>query len=179
MPDEPDHGGKFIPLGRILRAHGVHGAVVASFYGDDPAAILDKAAQLFLLPKEAGLPKRIRIINGKEATQGLILKISRIRTREEAESLKGLEFASLRSALPDAQEDELYLYDLIGLRSETHDGRPLGQVAGFLETGAGVVLSIKDQNGKESLVPWQDEFIKKTDLENGLLVIEDIPGLLE
>ena len=85
--------------------------------------------------------------------------------------------------LPDEQlkpleSDEFFVHQLIGCRVEDQDGRFLGEVANFLETGANNVYEV--HNGEsEFLIPDVPHVVLELDLEKQLMVIDPLPGLIE
>jgi 16S rRNA processing protein RimM len=95
-----------------------------------------------------------------------------------AESLVGAEVCIDTADLPPLRPDEVYHRDLIGLRVETVDGRPLGVVDGVLSTGGNDVCVVRD-GAKEHLIPLIADVVRQIDLAGGRLVIEPIPGLLD
>ena len=167
-------------LGHVSRAHGVHGALVVTPYGDDPELILT-GRNLFLLSPD-GLEKRsVEYFKGKIATQGLIVKIKNITTRDAAAALQGWRVAIDRANLPEPAEDEVYLADLIGLTVVTGDGQTVGPVANLIEAGGGLILVVipPDQPGREILIPYQAEFVVDIDLQGQRLIMDPPPGLLD
>ena len=65
--------------------------------------------------------------------------------------------------------------DLIGLEVIC-DGEQIGHVDSILQTNAHEILVVK--NGGKHLIPYVEEFIKKVDLENKVLEINYMKGLL-
>ena len=47
-----------------------------------------------------------------------------------------------------------------------------------MEVPQGEILRIKKDNGKTALVPYVDEFIKEVDIDNKIIIINPIEGLL-
>ena len=164
-------------LGHVIRAHGVHGAILLAPYTESSQTILE-GHDLFLLPPDnSSLPPfPIESLKGKEANQGLILKIKNINSRETAAEFKGFRLAILRKNLPDLTSDEVYLADLIGLMVQTLDGQNIGAVENFMETPA-IILSIRTPDGREVLVPYA--FVCEYNLPMGFLTIDPPEGLLE
>lgn len=170
----------FIVLGHIARAHGVHGAVVVNAYVEDPRSIL-AADRLELLSPEGDRRLPVESLKGKEAAQGLIVKIKGIGSREEAAALKGWRLGLERRYLPEADEDEVYLADLIGLEVVTAQGEALGRVRQLMEAGAGLILVVQGEgpSAKEFLIPFNEEFLVNLDMASGRLELDLPPGLLE
>ena len=68
-----------------------------------------------------------------------------------------------RPALP---EDHYYHYQLVGLTVKDEQGQVLGILTEILVTGANDVYIVRDQDGKETLLPAIEAVIKQVDLAN-------------
>ena len=99
--------------------------------------------------------------------------------RTAAEGLKGFHLLVPRSALPAPEEDTFYNADLIGLRAERTDGRPLGRIRDVVDHGAGPVLDLGGGPDGTLMVPFTRAAVPVVDLAGGRVVIDPPPGLLE
>ncbi|MDR3135262.1 MAG: ribosome maturation factor RimM [Deltaproteobacteria bacterium] len=168
-----------ITLGRIVRAHGVHGAVKALYFGHDPNIALN-APKLYLVPVRPGKKTlvssdhRVKIVPG-----GIILKLNGCSTRDQASTLRGYELAVNRSDLPNTEQDEYYQADLLNLEAITTSGRILGKVEKVMETGSVLVLVITSDDGRETLVPFSEDCVPEVRLSDGRLIVSELPGLLD
>lgn len=85
--------------------------------------------------------------------------------------------------LPDEQlkpleTGEFFVHQLIGCRVEDKNGRFLGKVTDFMETGANNVYEV--HNGEnEFLIPDVPHVVLELDLEKQCMVIDPLPGLIE
>jgi 16S rRNA processing protein RimM len=153
---------------------------MVAVYGSDPARRLSGSRAGLLPPEPGAEPRPLKGLSGKIVPSGLIAKIRGCSDREAAAALKGSELALDRADLPEPEEDEFYLADLLRLEVRTVSGRELGRVERFLETGAGgVVLVIVDVMGRERMVPFSEEHVPEVDLAAGRLSVADSPGLLD
>jgi 16S rRNA processing protein RimM len=168
-----------IALGRVVRAHGVHGAVLVAAYNESRPEAMLEADKIYLVPKDGADPVLIRGLSGKLVPKGVIVKLKGFTTREAAETLKGQELAVERASLPEPEEGEFYHADLLGLKALTVSGRELGKVSGLLETGSSLVLVLADESGQEKLIPFTDECVPEVDLALGLLKVAELPGLFD
>jgi 16S rRNA processing protein RimM len=167
---------KLIPLARIKRAHGVHGSVVAEVYNpQNPLGLLTQP-RVFLLGPD-GPPKPVTL-TGRPANQDLILKITYVTTRNQAEDLKGLELAVDRADLPSLEEDEFYQDDLLDMTAVLDTGETLGQVVSLLPAADNLVLVIRDDGGWENLIPFSDDWVPEVNLAQRTVTIAPGPGLL-
>ncbi len=169
----------FVPLGHITRPHGVHGAFIIVPYTENPESILLGRNLKLMSPDGAIRP--ISSLKGKEAAQGLIVKIFGVKNRDEAKKLSGWSVGVFRGDLPGLEEDELYWADLLELAVYTKEGETIGRVARLLDAGAGLLLAIvpPDDPEREILLPFNEEFVVSVDLPEGRLVMDPPPGLLD
>ena len=49
----------------------------------------------------------------------------------------------------------------------------------LLETGAHDVLVVRGEDGRDRLIPTARELMREVDLEQGRIVVVDLPGLLD
>ena len=162
-------------VGVIGAPRGLRGEVRVRSYTADPDAIAAYGA----LSDEAGTRQfRMRIVGHHK--EQVIARFDGVDDRTAAEALNGVRLFLPREALPEPEDDEEYYHvDLIGLTVETVDGSPLGRVRGVDDFGAGDVLDVVDPEGRSLLVPFTRAVVPVVDLENGRIVIDPPPGLLE
>ena len=70
-----------------------------------------------------------------------------IATKEQADALRGLKLFVPRARLPEPEEDEFYLTDLIGLEARDPDDAVLGRVKSVQNFGASDMLEIAPAAG--------------------------------
>jgi len=171
--------GTEVELGRVLRPHGVGGAVVMASYAEDPAAVF-KGAGLELRSPDGRERRRAEglVMTGRASAGGFIIRIPGLGRREEAAALKGWRLVRPRALLPPLPDDEVYWADLLGLAVSTLDGRALGRVENLMEAGAGLLLVVTGA-GPERLIPFQPGFVADLDLPGRRLVVDPPPGLLD
>ncbi|MEJ0058907.1 MAG: ribosome maturation factor RimM [Terricaulis sp.] len=83
----------------------------------------------------------------RELKDGVAVVAPEIKSREQAEEMRGKRLFVPRANLPETAEDEYYWIDLMGCRAEALDGAPLGEVVAVWNFGAGDILEIKPPNG--------------------------------
>lgn len=170
--DEPST--PMLSVGKIVSAHGVAGAVKVAanalsddFFFEGRRILLDngKSGDLFT------------VTASQRAGRFWIIRLSGVTDRDMAETLSGRAVMAPRSSLPALEDGEYYWADIIGLPVVTVSGEPLGKVDSIIETGANDVYVVKDDSGREILLPALDWVIIKVDLAGNLMTVDPPEGL--
>jgi 16S rRNA processing protein RimM len=158
-----------IQLGVIGRAHGVRGLVKVASHTADPADLTAygplsdaEGRQYVLRWKGDGVAEVSRLVDGKE---------QRVVDRTEAEKLTNTRLFIDRSALPQPEDDEFYITDLIGLTAVGTDGAVLGTILTVHDYGAGASLEISQTTGPSFLIPFTEACVPSVDIKVGRVVI--------
>jgi 16S rRNA processing protein RimM len=161
-----------LAVGRIVRPHGVRGALVLEPYSW-LIRCLEPGSAVYL-----GETKRKKQVAGISAHQErYLLWLDGCTDRETAEHWRGAEiFLDLRDA-PELPADEYFHWQIIGLRVESDEGEVLGQVVDILETGANDVFVVRDASGAELLLPAIAPVVRRVNLEAGVIEVHLLPGL--
>ena len=167
-----------VVLGRLAKPHGVKGEIRVDYYADS-ADLLEKPLML-----RAGrfAPRPVRIREWHLWKDQLILSIEGCNDRSAAEQLRGQELLIDASFLPEADEDEPYLRDLIGLTVRLKDGSVVGELEDIDFPAGQEMWSIRapeSEGGAEILFPAVPEFVLDIDLSAQTATIDPPEGLLE
>ena len=168
-------------VGRIFRAHGVHGEVKVVPETDSPERFEDLPA--VFTGRTAGTAERRKIESVRlQPSKGgavVVLKMEGVDSRDDADALRRmLVFADI-DELPALEEDEYFIHDLIGLDVLLEDGAHVGVVENVLELPAQDVLVVSREGRPDAMVPVVEEFVVDIDVEKARIVIRPIEGLLE
>lgn len=113
-------------------------------------------------------------VRAKLQGKHVLARLEGIDDRNQAEALAGCRLYIRAEQLPGLADDEYYWSDLIGLRVETIDAEPLGEIASMMETGADDVMVLRGE--RERLIPFvMNEIVTEVDLENRRLVVDWSP----
>ena len=72
--------------------------------------------------------------------------------------------------MPEPEEDEFYLADLIGLTAQTPDGEVLGKIKSIQDFGAGDLLEIQPPDGASWWLPFTKEAVPEVRIADGRIV---------
>lgn len=163
-----------VTLGVIVGVHGVRGLVRVKSFTEVPEDIAAYGA----LKDGAGKSYELEVTGRAKGV--LLVRIAGIRDRNAAEALKGTELLIDRDRLPDADADEFYHADLIGLRADQVGGEQLGTVVSVQNFGAGDLLEIRLPDSRKTvLLPFDETSVPEIDLAGGRLLVDPPAGLLE
>jgi 16S rRNA processing protein RimM len=166
---------KRVCLGVVTGPHGVQGAVrIKSFTGEP-----EDVARYGPLTDETAVRRfELRLIGaGKGGV--VIVRLSGVEDRNQAEALRGLRLYLPRSALPQTEAEEYYHADLIGLEAVLGDGTPVGRVRAIHDFGAGDTLELARPGAPAVMVPFTRAVVPMVELAAGRLVLDPPPGLLD
>ncbi len=166
-----------IHMGTITRPHGIKGELCVDWYADSPEAL---RGQFFLQagqePLKAVSGAKVRMHKGRP-----LLTLPHVQDRNEAETLRGMRIYVDRASLPELENDEAYIHDILGFNiiDSTTD-----TVLGVLEniefpTESQMLWHIRAPQGQEILLPAVEEFIDGFDAEQACVYVTPPQGLVE
>lgn len=169
---------KYLLLGKIERPHGVRGEIRMRIYTDFPERV-HAGQSLYLGPDPDGeaLPYTVETVRPHQ--NYLLIKFSEINERTDADLLRNLFVMVEHDQAVPLEDDEIYLYQLIGLTVHTTEGQILGEIVDVLETGANDVYVIRRPDSKDLLFPAHDETVIEIDLDEQTIIVQPPEGLLD
>lgn len=132
----------YILVAQIGGAFGVKGEVKITAYTADAQSLKDYSPLLDAHGKPA-----LTILSARPDKNGLVAKVKELSTKEEADAARGRKLYIARERLPEPDEDEFYLTDLIGLEGRDPEDKVLGKVKSVQNFGAGDMLEITPAEG--------------------------------
>lgn len=166
---------KYLELGQIVNVKGLKGEVKVNPFTEDNTRF-ERLPKVFV-KKAKGDMKEYSISKVGYNKNQVIIKFKEINTVEEAETLRNSYILVDRDVLGELPEGVYYIADLIGLDVYTEAQEYLGKVDDIFSTGSNDVYVVKDELGKQRLLPGIDEVLKKIDIPNGKIIVNLIEGL--
>jgi len=169
-----------IKVGRIVQSRGIRGEVVVFPLSDDPTrfetfghviGVDSKGAQVQLAIEHVDLRTR----HGKAE---VLLTLEGVDSREASDALKGLDLYVDEADLP-LDDDEYFLFDLVGVEVVTATGETLGTVTEVRRMPAQDLFVVDRGSKGEVLIPDVEVFVDKSQLTDRKLIVHPIEGLLE
>lgn len=162
-----------ICVGAIAGAFGVAGELRLKSYCAEPTAIADYGP----LFTEDG-SRSFGVTLTRPVAGGLGARLTGVRTKEEADALKGVQLYADRARLPRLPDDEFYHADLIGLEVRDTGGAVLGTLRAIHNHGAGDILEVFGPGRKTALmVPFTLAAVPTVDLASGRIIVDLPEGL--
>lgn len=158
-------------MGRVLRAHGVHGNVVLLQLTNQPRFV---AGSTFVLEDGRSVTlKRSTPYKGR-----FLVAFDEVRTRSEADALRGTAICVPREAVGVPPEGAVWVSDVEGLPVVDPQGRVLGTVMTVVPNPAHDILVCRDAAEREYSIPMVEAFMDQILPRATQIVVRPIPGLL-
>ena len=107
----------------------------------------------------------------------VLLKLKGIDKVEEAEALKNC-YIEIDRKDGIKEEGSFYIVDLLGLDVYTDENKLLGKLDDIFNTGSNDIYVVKDDLGKQILLPAIADVIKEINLEKRKIVVHLLNGLI-
>ena len=166
---------KYLELGQIVNVRGLKGEVKVNSFTDDNTKF-ERLPKVFIKRNKGDLEER-KIEKVSYNKNQVIIKFVGINTIDEAEKLRNSFILVDRDDLGSLPEGVYYIADLIGLEVYTEQGELLGKVDDIYNTGANDIYVVKDDLGKQKLLPGIKDVIKEINIEEGKIIVNLIEGL--
>lgn len=163
-------------VGVIVKTHGIKGEVKVYPTTDSPL----RFEELTHVKLKSGKTVRELDIEQVRFFKNLvILKFKGIDNINDVEQYKGADLYIPREEGQELGEGEYYIADIIDIRVVTDTGEELGTVMDVLETGANDVYIVKRKGQKDLLLPATEECILDVDVEQNVMTVHLLDGLLD
>ena len=172
MSNLPDD---LIPLGKIIKPHGIKGQVKFKPYNQD-SSILIKNMMVWLKKEEDLMFFKISSISYNSLHP--IIKFNDVNDRNEAVKFRNYILCVSRSSFPNTKKDDIYFVDLIGCKVNDRHEKFIGiakDIAHFSEDNH---ILIVENDSKEFMIPINNDLMKFFDVNEKYIVIDIIDGLL-
>ena len=166
---------KRLEVGQIVNTFGIKGEVKVTPFTDDINRF-DDLKKVYVKTRKDD--KLYKVENVRYHKNMVLLKLEGIENPEQAELLKNAYLEIDRQDAIPLEEGQYFIVDLIGLDVYTDEGKLLGKVDDIYNTGANDIYVVKDELGKQVLLPGIKEVIKQVDLESEKITVHLIPGLI-
>lgn len=165
----------YFEIGQIVNTFGIKGMVKIKPFTENIEQF-EKLGKIYIKNKHG--KKEYKIQEVKYHKQMVLIKFEGIENPEDADLLRGSYVLINRKDAKPLEEGTYYIVDLLGLDVYTDEDVLLGKVDDIFNTGSNDIYVVKDELGKQALLPGIDDVIKKVDLEHKKIIVHIIPGLM-
>ena len=165
----------FIEIGQIVNSYGIKGQMKIVPFTDDITRFNDLKTIFIEINKEL---KEFKIEEVKYHKNNVLIKLEGINDINDTEKYKNCYVKIDRKNAVKLPKDTYFIIDLIGIEVFTEDNLFLGKIVDVFPTGSNDVYVVKDELGKQILLPAIGEVIKNVDIPNKKMIVKLIKGLV-
>ncbi|WP_242219522.1 ribosome maturation factor RimM [Bacillus cereus group sp. BfR-BA-01380] len=169
---------KWFNVGKIVNTHGVRGEVRVISRTDFPEERYKVGNTLYIWQEKATEPLAVKITSHRQHKSFDLLTFEGYNNVNEVEQLKGSLVKVPEDQLGELAEGEYYYHEIIGCTVVTEDGETIGTIKEVLSPGANDVWVIKQPKGQDVLIPYIEEVVLQVNINEKLVTIHVMEGLL-
>lgn len=166
---------EYFEIGQIVNTSGLKGVIKVKPFTDDITKFNNLKTIYILVKKEL---KEFKIEQVRFNKNMVFLKLEGIDRVEEAESYRNLYLKIKRDKNEKLEENSYYVVDIIGSNVYTDFGEELGKIVDVFSTGSNDVYVVKDNLGKQILLPAIKDVIKDVDIKSKKIIVHLLEGLI-
>lgn len=168
---------KLFDVGKIVNTHGIKGEVRVVRITDFEERFLP--GNTLYIVKENEEPFAVTIEKHRMHKQFDLLTFEEFNRIDQVEELKDSLLKIVESDMTALATGEYYYHEIIGCIVETEQGEVLGEIISVLSPGANDVWIIQTSDKKEILIPFIDDVVKNVDIDNKVVQIHLLEGLID
>ena len=163
-------------LGKIVKKYSFKGEVLLKLDTDQPE-LYEQLDALFLDLNNSLIPYFIEKAQ-LHKSDVLRIKFEDVSTEGAAEELLKKEVYLPIDLLPKLEGNRFYYHEVIGFEVIDENFGPVGVISGINDTTAQALFEI-DREGKEVLIPLNDDIIRSVDRNKKTVTVHTPPGLID
>ncbi len=170
-------------IGKVRRAHGVRGAWAVESLSSASDVMLASGAVVYAGDRKGNLDgdpaaAALHIEDGRPMNKDWLVRVREVTDRDVADSWRGRYLLADTADMPEPDDDEMYIFSLIGMQVEVDGQGHVGHVRDVYEAPQGLILEVETVSGRP-LVPWRPEIVERVDEARNTIVLKPLDGLLE
>ena len=166
---------EYFEIGQIVNTFGIKGFVKVKPFTDDMERF-EELKTILVVKNQNMIEMEIEEVKYQQYV--VLLKLKGIEDINMAEKYKGCYIKIKRENARKLPKDTYFIADLIGLEVYTDDGKLLGKVDDIYNNKSNDIYVVKDELGKQILLPGIKDVIKQIDIENEKIVVHILEGLI-
>lgn len=170
----PRAADELVELAAVIRAHGLGGMLLLKPFNPD-SALLYELKQVILRAPD-GTHRTMKVLAAREHSGQILCSLEGVADRDAAEALRGSTMCVTRADLPEPDEGEHYLMDLVGLDVQDEAGKSIGVVEEVLEYPSAVCLKVVS-DGAVWEVPHLERYLLEVDFDARIIRVAHLDEL--
>ena len=166
---------EYFEIGQIVNTSGLKGVMKIKPFTDDITKF-EKFETIYIEVKKQ--LKEFKIEQVRYVKNMVLLKIEGIDTIEDAQEFRNLYIKIPRDKNEKLEENTYYVVDILGCKVQTENKQLLGEIIDVFQTGSNDVYVVKNELGKQILLPAIKEVIKQIDINNKIITVNLLEGLI-
>lgn len=162
-------------IGQIVNTYGIKGFVKVIPFTDNINRFED--LKTVYVETKKGL-ENFEIEEVKYSKNTVLLKLKGIDDINIAEKYRNCYLKISRENAVKLPEDTYFIIDLLDMKVYTEEDIYLGNIIDVYPTGSNDIYVIKNEEGKQALLPAIGEVIKTVDIQNKKMVVHLLDGLI-
>lgn len=169
---------KWFNVGKIVNTHGIKGEVRVVSKTDFADERYKPGNHLYLFMPDAQEPIQLTVESHRKHKNFDLLTFKGYPNVNDVEPMKGGVLKITEEQQGELEENEFYFHEIIGCLVFTTHGEEIGKIREILTPGANDVWVVKGKGGKDILIPYIEQIVKKVDVKEKIVLIEPMEGLL-
>lgn len=166
---------KYLEIGQIVNTFGIKGMVKVKPFTDNIERF-NNLEKIYIKNKSGQTEYKIQEV--KYHKNMVLIKFEGIENPEQADLLRNSYLIVDRETEEPLEPGRYYIVDMIGLDVFTDDNENLGKLEDIYNTGSNDIYVVKNELGKQVLLPAIEDVIKNIDMDNKKVIVHLIPGLV-
>lgn len=166
---------KYLEIGQIVNTFGIKGMVKVKPFTDNIERF-SNLEKIYIKNKSGQTEYKIQEV--KYHKNMVLVKFEGIENPEQADLLRNSYLIVDRETEESLEPGRYYIVDMIGLDVFTDDNEYLGKLDDIYNTGSNDIYVVKNELGKQVLLPAIEDVIKNIDMDNKKVIVHLIPGLV-
>lgn len=162
-------------IGQIVNTYGIKGFVKVVPFTDNINRFED--LKTVYVETKKGL-ENFEIEEVKYSKNTVLLKLKGIDDINIAEKYRNCYLKISRENAVKLPEDTYFIIDLLDMKVYTEEDIYLGNIIDVYPTGSNDIYVVKNEEGKQVLLPAIGEVIKTVDIQNKKMVVHLLDGLI-
>ncbi|ARD49273.1 ribosome maturation factor RimM [Sporosarcina sp. P33] len=165
-------------VGTIVNTHGIKGEVRVMSKTDFPDERYKAGSKLAIFMPKSKTPTFVTVTSHRKHKNFDLLTFEGYPNINDVEKFRDGVIKVSEKELTELEENEFYYHEIIGCRVITDTGEEIGTVTEIIETGANDVWTVTPAEGKPHYIPYIEDVVKDINLDESVITIELMDGLL-